>query len=148
MKSRVERSLPLQCAYFRTDELRSRHTQDRGNAHRAYRRALFLVRPSYSRAQNRSHNILLLVKNIVLADADMAAAVAGAVWSAFFNSGQVCAAASRFYIHESIYERFTDEFVKATSELKVGDPMDMETSIGPLAYEAHSPSSWSKKYLS
>lgn len=74
---------------------------------------------------------------IVMADADIDAAVAGAVWSAFFNSGQVCAAASRFYIHESIYERFADEFVKATGELKVGDPMDMETTIGPLAYEAH-----------
>jgi len=74
---------------------------------------------------------------IVLADADIDSAVEGAVWGAFFNSGQVCAAASRFYIHESLYDEFSKKFVAAASALCVGDPMKVETVIGPLAYKEH-----------
>ena len=74
---------------------------------------------------------------IVLSDADLDSAVQGAVWGAFFNSGQVCAAASRFYIHESIYEAFTERFVSAARQVRIGDPMKMETVMGPLAYGEH-----------
>ena len=74
---------------------------------------------------------------IVLPDADLDSAVQGAVWGAFFNSGQVCAAASRFYIHESLYEEFADKFVAAAREIRIGDPLKMETVMGPLAYEEH-----------
>jgi acyl-CoA reductase-like NAD-dependent aldehyde dehydrogenase len=74
---------------------------------------------------------------IVLADADIDSAVEGAVWSAFFNSGQVCAAASRFYIHESLYDQFAERFVEAAKKLRFGDPTNMETVMGPVAYEAH-----------
>jgi acyl-CoA reductase-like NAD-dependent aldehyde dehydrogenase len=74
---------------------------------------------------------------IVLADADIDSAVEGAIWGAFFNSGQVCAAASRFYVHESLYEQFADKFVAAAKTLRVGDPMNMETVMGPLAYREH-----------
>ena len=74
---------------------------------------------------------------IVLADADIDSAVEGAIWGAFFNSGQVCAAASRFYIHESLYEEFAERFVGKAALLRVGDPMNMETVMGPLAYREH-----------
>ncbi len=74
---------------------------------------------------------------VVMADADVDSAVEGAVFGAYFNSGQVCAAASRFYIHESLYDEFAEKFVEASKKLKVGDPMDMATVMGPLAYEGH-----------
>ncbi len=74
---------------------------------------------------------------VVLADADVDAAVQGAVFGAFFNSGQVCAAASRFYIHESVYESFAQKFADEAKKLVMGDPEKMETVIGPVAYEAH-----------
>ncbi|OPY73657.1 MAG: NAD/NADP-dependent betaine aldehyde dehydrogenase [Syntrophorhabdus sp. PtaU1.Bin058] len=74
---------------------------------------------------------------VVMPDADVDAAVEGAVWSAFFNSGQVCAAASRFYVHESLYEEFVDKMVAMAKTLRYGDPMKMETVIGPVAYAAH-----------
>jgi acyl-CoA reductase-like NAD-dependent aldehyde dehydrogenase len=74
---------------------------------------------------------------IVLPDADIDAAVAGGIFSAFFNSGQVCAAASRFYVHDAVYDQFEEKFVSAAAGLRVGDPMNMETVMGPVAYEAH-----------
>jgi acyl-CoA reductase-like NAD-dependent aldehyde dehydrogenase len=74
---------------------------------------------------------------IVLPDANIDAAVEGAVFSAFLNSGQVCAAATRFYVHGSVYEEFTEKFVAGAEKLRMGDPMDMNTVMGPLAYEAH-----------
>lgn len=74
---------------------------------------------------------------IVLEDADVDAAVQGAIFGAFFNSGQVCAAASRFYIHDSIYDDFADKFVTAAKSLKYGDPANMETVMGPVAYAGH-----------
>jgi len=74
---------------------------------------------------------------LVMPDADLESAVQGAVWAAFFNSGQVCAAASRFYVHEDMYEAFAEGFVKEAASLRYGDPMDMATVLGPVAYEAH-----------
>jgi len=74
---------------------------------------------------------------VVLEDADVNAAVQGAIFGAFFNSGQVCAAASRFYIHDSLYDEFSEKFVAAAKTLKYGDPTDMETVMGPVAYAGH-----------
>lgn len=74
---------------------------------------------------------------VVLPDADVDSAAEGAVWGAFFNSGQVCAAASRFYIHESIYDEFAEKMVALAKTMRCGDPMKMETVIGPLAYKEH-----------
>jgi acyl-CoA reductase-like NAD-dependent aldehyde dehydrogenase len=72
---------------------------------------------------------------IVMADADLDATVEGAIWGAFFNSGQNCGAASRYLIHESIYDEFAKRFVAAARKIKVGDPMKMETMMGPVAYK-------------
>ncbi|MCF8026552.1 MAG: aldehyde dehydrogenase family protein [Desulfobacteraceae bacterium] len=74
---------------------------------------------------------------VVLEDADIDSAVQGAIFGAFFNSGQVCASASRFYIHESKYDEFAEKFVDAAKKLRYGDTMDMGTAMGPVAYAEH-----------
>ncbi|MDR2358093.1 MAG: aldehyde dehydrogenase family protein [Oscillospiraceae bacterium] len=71
---------------------------------------------------------------IVLDDANLDAAVEGAVYAAFFNSGQNCGSPSRFYVQAGIYDEFVPRFVKASSKIIVGDPMDKNTMMGPLAY--------------
>ena len=74
---------------------------------------------------------------LVLEDADVEAAVEGAIFASFFNTGQVCAAASRYYIHESLYDEFAAKFVELAGKLRYGDPMNMETVLGPVAYKGH-----------
>ena len=74
---------------------------------------------------------------IVLDDADLDATIEGAVFAAFFNSGQNCATPSRFFIQESIYDEFVRRFVAGAKRLTVGDPMKPETVMGPVAYEGH-----------
>jgi len=70
---------------------------------------------------------------IVMPSADLKAAVLTAVKARTINSGQSCIAAKRFIVHEKIYMEFERGFVKAMSALKVGDPFDGATQIGPLA---------------
>jgi succinate-semialdehyde dehydrogenase/glutarate-semialdehyde dehydrogenase len=70
---------------------------------------------------------------IVMPSADLDKAIATAVTARIQNNGQSCIAAKRFIIHKDIYLEFTARFVKAMSELKVGDPMDRTTQVGPLA---------------
>jgi len=70
---------------------------------------------------------------IVMADADLDAAVASAVTGRYQNTGQVCMAAKRFIIEESIAPEFEARFSKAVAALKIGDPLDEETFIGPMA---------------
>ncbi len=69
---------------------------------------------------------------IVCADADVDAAVEGAIASKFRNSGQTCVCANRFYIHESLYDAFAEKFVAAIKSLKVGNGLDADTHLGPL----------------
>jgi len=70
---------------------------------------------------------------LVFADADVEHAAALAARGKFRNSGQVCIAASRFYVHESIADRFTQRFVAVTESLRVGDGRDPQTDVGPLS---------------
>ncbi len=70
---------------------------------------------------------------IVLADADLDAAVKAAVVARFQNCGQVCIAAKRFIVDAPIAEAFTERFVAADKELVVGDPFDEATYVGPMA---------------
>ena len=70
---------------------------------------------------------------IVLADADIDLAVRAAVEARFQNAGQVCLAAKRFILEKPIAEVFTQKFIAAVSLLKVGDPMDPQTNVGPMA---------------
>lgn len=70
---------------------------------------------------------------IVLADADIDLAVEYAVKSRFQNNGQSCIAAKRFIVEQPVYERFLRHFAQETAQQRVGDPMDEQTQIGPLA---------------
>jgi succinate-semialdehyde dehydrogenase / glutarate-semialdehyde dehydrogenase len=70
---------------------------------------------------------------IVLPSADLDTAVKTAVTARMINNGQSCIAAKRFIVHESIYDNFLTKFVDAVSKLRVGDPMDESTALGPLA---------------
>jgi len=74
---------------------------------------------------------------VVMPDADVDSAVEGAIFGAYFNTGQVCAAASRFYIHESLYDEFAEKFVEASKKLRMGDTMDPATVLGPVVFEGH-----------
>ena len=70
---------------------------------------------------------------IVLASADLEAAVTTAVTARLLNNGQSCIAAKRFIVAEAIADQFEQQLVEKYQALKVGDPMAAETDIGPLA---------------
>ncbi|WP_099827842.1 aldehyde dehydrogenase [Oceaniglobus indicus] len=68
---------------------------------------------------------------IVMEDADLDIAVAAAVTSRFMNCGQVCICAERILVHEAVHDEFARRFVAAAKKLRVGDPMEDATDIGP-----------------
>lgn len=70
---------------------------------------------------------------IVMADADLERAADTAITARFQNNGQSCIAAKRFILHESIYDAFVAALRHRMSQLLVGDPMNPETTIGPMA---------------
>ncbi|MBV8223304.1 MAG: aldehyde dehydrogenase family protein [Candidatus Eremiobacteraeota bacterium] len=70
--------------------------------------------------------------NIVFEDADVDAAVAGALHAIYYNAGQSCDARSRILLHERVYEDFVHKFVAKTKALKVGDPLDPSTHVGAI----------------
>ncbi|BDZ69514.1 lactaldehyde dehydrogenase [Methanobacterium petrolearium] len=72
---------------------------------------------------------------IVMDDANIDVAVTAAVSGAYLNAGQVCMGVKRIILHEKIADQFTDQFVSSTRKLKMGDPMDPDTDIGPLIDE-------------
>lgn len=65
-------------------------------------------------------------------DAKLEHAVENLVDGSFFNSGQSCCAIERIYVHADIYDRFLDGFVALTKQYKLGDPLDKETTLGPM----------------
>lgn len=69
----------------------------------------------------------------IRADAPLEAAVDGAMDGAMFNSGQCCCGIERIYVHESLYDAFLEKAVAWVKALRLGDPLDPETSIGPMA---------------
>ncbi|HEV2914425.1 MAG TPA: betaine-aldehyde dehydrogenase [Pyrinomonadaceae bacterium] len=73
--------------------------------------------------------------NIIFADADMEQAVNGAMMGIFFNQGQVCCAGSRLFLAEEIKDEFLDRFKEKAQKVKVGDPMDTATHMGPQVSE-------------
>ncbi|MCM2679918.1 aldehyde dehydrogenase [Echinimonas agarilytica] len=85
-------------------------------------------------AQNLTHVQLELggkAPFIVLADADIDEAVSGALHSRFDNCGQVCTCNERLYVHESVYDEFMAKFMAKVKAIKVGDPMDPSSDMGP-----------------
>ncbi len=75
--------------------------------------------------------------NIVFADADLAAAVNGAAFAIFHNQGQACIAGSRLLLERSIAERFLERFVPLAASLRIGDPLEISTELGPLTSLLH-----------
>jgi betaine-aldehyde dehydrogenase len=75
--------------------------------------------------------------NVVFADADLEKAAAAAPYAVFDNAGQDCCARSRILVERSAYDRFLELLVEATRGVKVGDPADEATEMGPLISAAH-----------
>ncbi|MEX2110297.1 MAG: NAD-dependent succinate-semialdehyde dehydrogenase [Gemmatimonadaceae bacterium] len=73
---------------------------------------------------------------VVMPSVDLDAAVSTAVTARMINNGQSCIAAKRFIVHKDIYARFVEQFVSQVSSLRIGDPMDEQTQLGPLATAA------------
>ncbi len=69
---------------------------------------------------------------IVCDDADVPAAVQQVMASKFRNAGQTCVCANRIYVHESIHAAFADRMAESVRHLRVGDPMNDQTQVGPL----------------
>jgi succinate-semialdehyde dehydrogenase/glutarate-semialdehyde dehydrogenase len=69
---------------------------------------------------------------LVLADADVDAAVAGAVRGCFASAGQLCISLERIYVHDSLYPRFLSRFIQETRAMRLGAGFDWETDMGPL----------------
>jgi aldehyde dehydrogenase (NAD+) len=90
-------------------------------------------------ARNFKRSVLELGGNsalVVLDDADLDYAVDAAVFSRYVHQGQVCMAANRVLVDRSVADEFTEKFVAKVKSLKVGDPRDPETVIGPVINSA------------
>jgi betaine-aldehyde dehydrogenase len=75
--------------------------------------------------------------NIVFADADWDKALNSAIWSVFSNTGQDCCARSRLLIEQSIYDDFLHDLSEKIKDLRLGNPLDENTEIGPLVSFNH-----------
>jgi glyceraldehyde-3-phosphate dehydrogenase (NADP+) len=69
---------------------------------------------------------------IVHADADAEEAAHRVAWGGFVFAGQTCISVQRVYVHDDVYERFTETLLEAVAALSVGDPLDEETDVGPV----------------
>ncbi len=75
--------------------------------------------------------------NIIFADADQERALDGALISIFSNNGQQCLAGSRILVQDSIFDEFVGRFIERAQKIRVGDPLDDATEIGPIASARH-----------
>lgn len=75
--------------------------------------------------------------NIVFDDADLDAAINGAAWAIFHNQGQACIAGSRLILHERIADDFLGRLVELAQSIRLGDPLDPGTEMGPLTSALH-----------
>ena len=74
---------------------------------------------------------------IIFEDAKLGNAVAGALLANFYSSGQVCSNATRVFVHRSVKAQFIERLVKRVSAMRIGNPMDPATQVGPLVSEQH-----------
>jgi betaine-aldehyde dehydrogenase len=75
--------------------------------------------------------------NIVFEDANLAAAVNGSAWAVFHNQGQACIAGARLLLHEKIADAFLEKFLPLANSIRLGDPLDEATEMGPLTSAQH-----------
>ena len=73
---------------------------------------------------------------IIFDDADVENAVGGAMLANFYSTGQVCSNGTRVFVQNGIYERFVDRLTERTKKIRIGDPLDAETQMGPLINRA------------
>ena len=113
-------------------------------SHKKVRRISFTGGPNAARyvLQNSCHNFAEVSLElggkspfIVFDDADIESAVNGSVSGIFGATGQSCVAGSRLYLQETIADKFLDEMVKIAKQIKIGDPIDEATQMGPLCTE-------------
>jgi betaine-aldehyde dehydrogenase len=74
---------------------------------------------------------------IIFDDADLDNAVKAAMLANFYSNGQVCSNGTRVFVHESIIEEFVERLVERTKKLRIGDPRDINTDIGPMSHKSH-----------
>ena len=72
---------------------------------------------------------------VIFDDTDVDEAVAQALGGRIANAGQICCSSKRFIVHNAIKDAFAEKLTRALSEMKLGDPMDPDTKIGPLINE-------------
>jgi aldehyde dehydrogenase (NAD+) len=75
--------------------------------------------------------------NIVFDDAPLDAAVGGSAFAIFHNQGQACIAGSRLLLHEKIADEFMEKFLKLARSIRLGNPLDPQTEMGPLTSAGH-----------
>jgi len=75
--------------------------------------------------------------NIVFDDANLTAAINGSAWAIFHNQGQACIAGSRLMLHERIADEFLERFATLARSIRLGNPMDATTEMGPLTSALH-----------
>jgi len=75
--------------------------------------------------------------NIVFEDANVRAAIGGSAWAIFHNQGQACIAGSRLILHKKVADEFLDSFTKLAKSIRLGDPLDPNTEMGPLTSKQH-----------
>jgi betaine-aldehyde dehydrogenase len=75
--------------------------------------------------------------NIVFEDAFLPAAINGAAWAIFHNQGQACIAGARLVLHESIADEFLEKFTALAKSIRLGNPLDPNTEMGPLTSQLH-----------
>ncbi|MCM3180461.1 aldehyde dehydrogenase family protein [Cytobacillus horneckiae] len=75
--------------------------------------------------------------NIIFADADIDKAIKGSFMGMFTNQGQVCMAGSRLYVEKKVYNQVTEKLVEMAQQMKVGNPLDQKTQMGPLVSKQH-----------
>jgi acyl-CoA reductase-like NAD-dependent aldehyde dehydrogenase len=75
--------------------------------------------------------------NIVFDDANIDAAVGGSAFAIFHNQGQACIAGSRLLLHEKVADEFLDKFLRLATSIKLGNPLDPTTEMGPLTSTGH-----------
>lgn len=73
---------------------------------------------------------------IVFEDADLDNAISGAMLGNFYSTGQVCSNGTRVFVQKDIHDRFVDRLVERTKKIRLGDPLDPETQMGPLINKA------------
>jgi aldehyde dehydrogenase (NAD+) len=81
---------------------------------------------------------------VVLDDADLEQAVEAAIFGKFLHQGQICMIANRFIVDDAVYDEFVDAFVERVHALKVGDPEEPDTMIGPIINRAQLNGLWKK----